>query len=199
MTDLQLQQTPPNDDPGSGTESLQTSRCDPVAQSQAAYATLLFNRYRASLHRYLARFVPADEADELVQETYFRLLRHGETVQLEALARAFLFRTATNLVRDHHRRKQVRRSDLHVPLDDHDPGEEHLGPEEQLLGRQLLDIVEETIAGMPAETRSVFLMSRFRDMSYPEIAHALNLSARTVTRKMAEAMEMLGTAVGGIP
>jgi RNA polymerase sigma factor (sigma-70 family) len=170
-----------------------------VSQSQSAYATLLFNRYRASLHRYLTRFVSAEDADELVQETYFRLLRHGETVQLEAMARAFLFRTATNLVRDHHRRRQVRHSAQHVPLEGHEPDEAHGGPEEQLLGRQLLDIVESTIANMPADTRSVFLMGRFRGMSYPEIASVMNLSSRTVARKMTEALTALGEALEGSP
>lgn len=177
----------------------QEEQGDPVSLSQSAYVTLLFNRYRASLHRYLLRFVSTEEADELVQETYFRLLRHGDTVQLEAMARAFLYRTATNLVRDHRRRGLVRRSDQHVPLDDHDPGEAHRGPEEQLLGRQLLDIVEETIAKMPAETRAVFLLSRVRDMSYPQIAESLNLSSRTVARRMTEALTLLGAAMEGTP
>jgi RNA polymerase sigma factor (sigma-70 family) len=194
-----LQQSPPIGQPASRPEAQQAQECDSPEQSNAAYAALLFSRYRASLHRYLSRFVRPDEADELVQETYFRLLRHGETIQLEAMARAFLYRTATNLLHDHRRRKLTRRSELHVPLDEDAETEGHAGPEEELACEQLLDIVEETIANMPAETRSVFLMSRFRDMSYMEIAGVMNLSPRTVTRKMAEALDLLGRAVGENP
>jgi RNA polymerase sigma factor (sigma-70 family) len=194
-----VQQAPTPDSPESEKARSQVQQVDPVAQTQGAYVTLLFNRYRASLHRYLSRFVPSQEADELVQETYFRLLRHGETVQLEAMARAFLYRTATNLLRDHHRRRLVRRAEQHVPLDEQGLGDAQGGPEEHLLGTQMLDVIEQAITNMPADTRSVFLMSRFRDMSYPQIARVMNLSSRTVARKMAEALSLLSAAMEGSP
>ena len=49
-----------------------------TADADRAYVTLLFNKYRVALQRYLSRLVPAEDAAELVQETYFRLLRHGK-------------------------------------------------------------------------------------------------------------------------
>lgn len=88
-------------------QTIEPAAADPVVQSQQAYVTLLFNRYRGALHRYLARLVSVDDAAELVQETYFRLLRHGQMVQLEAMARSFLFQTATNLARDLRRRRST--------------------------------------------------------------------------------------------
>jgi DNA-directed RNA polymerase specialized sigma24 family protein len=42
-----------------------------------------------------------EEAADLVQETYYRLLRRGGTIELDFMARALLFHTATNLARDH--------------------------------------------------------------------------------------------------
>src|SRR5579871_5750782 len=132
-----------------------------TTQSHQAYVTLLFNKYRAALQRYLRRFVLAEDAAELVQETYFRLLRRGELLHVEPMARAFLFETATNLARDLRRRRLTRHADL------------------------------------PQDTRTVFLLHRYRDLSYPQIATLMNLSARTVARKMAEAIERLSAALGG--
>jgi RNA polymerase sigma factor (sigma-70 family) len=172
---------------------------DPLTGTQHAFVTLLFTRYRSALHRYVSRFVPRHEADELVQETYFRLLRHGETVELEAMARALLFRTATNLLRDRHRRRVARQAEHHVPLHEHDPSDERPGPESQIQGGQVLDIIERTIDQMPLDMRRVFVMCRFRDMSYPDIAALLHVSPRTVARKMAEAMERLGQALEQMP
>ena len=40
-----------------------------------------------------------------------------------------------------------------------------------------------------------FLLHRFRDLSYPQIAEVMSLSARTVARKMAEAIERLSAAM----
>jgi RNA polymerase sigma-70 factor (ECF subfamily) len=166
-----------------------------AAISHREYVTQLFTKYRASLQRYLTRLVRPDDAAELVQETYFRLLRHENTVRLEAMARAFLFHTATNLARDHRRRGLVRRSDQHVALDDLEIAQEHQGPEQQLAGEQILAQIERAIADLPADTRTVFLLHRFRDLSYPEIAKLMNISTRSVARKMADALERLSSVV----
>ena len=55
----------------------------PTDASHRAYVTMLFNRHRVSLQRYLMRLVPPDDAAELVQESYYRLLRHGGFVRVQ--------------------------------------------------------------------------------------------------------------------
>ena len=163
--------------------------------SHRAYVTMLFNRHRLSLQRYLTRLVPPDDAAELVQESYYRLLRHGEMIRIDAMARSFLFQTATNLARDLHRRRASHRAALHVPIDDEELIEDHLGPDEQLAGEQTRALLERAIAQLPPDTRTVFLLHRFRDLTYPQIAQIMSLSARTVARKMAEAIEHLSSAM----
>lgn len=175
------------------------SAADPVTDSQKAYITLLFNKYRAPLFRYLTRFVTVDDAGELVQEAYFRLLRHGNMVQLEAMARSFLFQTATNLARDHHRRRVSHHASDHVSLDSEPESSTAIEPADHLAGEQVLSALESTLQRMSDDTRRVFLLHRFRDMSYEEIGAAMGLSTRTVARKMAEAMDRLADAVRDRP
>jgi RNA polymerase sigma-70 factor (ECF subfamily) len=167
----------------------------PDEASHREYVTMLFNRHRLSLQRYLMRLVPPDDAAELVQESYYRLLRHGEMVKIDAMARSFLFQTATNLARDHYRRRASHRTSLHVPIDDEEIIEDHLGPDEQLAGEQTRVLLERAIADLPQDTRTVFMLHRFRDLTYPQIAQTMNLSARTVARKMAEAIERLSAVM----
>jgi RNA polymerase sigma-70 factor (ECF subfamily) len=167
----------------------------PDDPSHRAYVTTLFNRHRASLQRYLMRLVSPDDAAELVQESYYRLLRHGDMVRVDAMARSFLFQTATNLARDHHRRRATHRAAQHVPIEDQEIVEDHLGPDEQLAGEQTRVLLERAIADLPQDTRTVFLLHRFRDLTYPQIAEVMSLSARTVARKMAEAIEQLSAAM----
>jgi RNA polymerase sigma-70 factor, ECF subfamily len=167
---------------------------DPARHSHHAYVELLFNRYRVSLHRYLTRLVPTEDAAELVQETYFRLLRHKEMKRIESMARSFLFQTATNLARDYRRRRVSRRAEQHVPIEEDEVGQS-LGPDEYLAGEQLREVLEQAIQQLPPDTRTVFLLHRFRDLSYPEIARVMGLSARTVARKMAEAIERLASVL----
>jgi RNA polymerase sigma-70 factor (ECF subfamily) len=111
------------------------------------------------------------------------------------MARALLFHTATNLARDHRRRRLSHRADQHSQIDTEEIAQDHLGPDEQLAGEQTLSMIERAIADLPPDTRTVFLLHRFRDLSYPQIARTMNLSTRTVARKMAEAIERLGSVV----
>lgn len=169
---------------------------EPVSESQKAYITLLFNKYRAPLHRYLRRFVSLEDAGELTQETYFRLLRHGRMVQLEAMARSFLFQTATNLARDHRRRRLSHFTDRHEPLDDDQLGTTATEPTDHLIGEETLGALEHALQTMPEDMRRIFLLYRFRDLQYAEIGKLMTLSTRTVARKMAQAIELLSTAMG---
>jgi RNA polymerase sigma-70 factor (ECF subfamily) len=75
-----------------------------------------YDRTARVLRAYLSRVTgDAHLADDLLQETYYRFLRARSGYQSEAHRRNALFRIATNLVRDRHRRAQ---HGIPVPLID---------------------------------------------------------------------------------
>jgi RNA polymerase sigma-70 factor, ECF subfamily len=64
-----------------------------------------YERTARPLHAYLSRMTgDLSMADDLLQDTYYRFLRARTSWDNEAHRRAYLFRIATNLVRDGHRR-----------------------------------------------------------------------------------------------
>lgn len=66
---------------------------------------LLYDRTSRALWVYLQRLTrDAHQADDLLQETYYRFLRTPGTYENERHERNALYRIATNLVRDSHRR-----------------------------------------------------------------------------------------------
>src|SRR4051794_8245631 len=75
---------------------------------------LFYDRTARPVWAYLPRLTgDARVADDLLQETYSRFLRARTAHDSEAHSRNYLFRIATNLARDLHRRS---RSDT-VPMD----------------------------------------------------------------------------------
>lgn len=164
-----------------------------VDYSRACF-TDLFHKYRTSLFRYLSgRVTSPDDAAELVQESYARLLQHQDVAQIESISRNYLFQIATNLARDHYRRHTTRHRSTHLDVDELDIEDERAGPEDNMVLDNTIDSIKGALKEMPPMTRRIFLLSRFRGKTYPDIALMLGVSTRTVERKMSEAMHLLAT------
>lgn len=78
-----------------------------------------YDRTARALWLYLSRMTgDAPQADDLLQETYYRFLRSKAAYDGESHRRAYLFRIATNLVRDRHRRAKAFHL-IQLPQSDH--------------------------------------------------------------------------------
>jgi RNA polymerase sigma factor (sigma-70 family) len=165
---------------------------DPIADSQRALLILLFNRYRSALTRHVERLVRSrEDAAELVQETYLRVMRQIQSSHFESAARAYLFQTATNLAYDHFRRGRHRDHDC---IDDLTESQLPAGdppPEQLLAADQTLARLRSAMLQLPSQTREVFLRARMQNQSHAQISRELGVSIRTVERRIAQAMEHL--------
>jgi RNA polymerase sigma factor (sigma-70 family) len=173
---------------------------DPAHAAQRAFLTLLFNKYRGALLRHVGRFATSKEdAADLVQDTYMRVMDKISVSRFDAAARAYLFQTATNLARDHYRRQKFR---AHASLDEapeetllaHDPT-----PEQVLASNQITAALSAAIRDMPEDARAVFVLARSRNLTYDDIARHLGIGRRTVERRMASAMTFLAGRLRGTP
>lgn len=173
---------------------------DPTDAAQRAFLTLLFNKYRGALLRHVGRFASSrEDAADLVQDTYVRVMDRISMSRFDGEARAYLFQTATNLARDHHRRQKFR---SHAALDD--APEDNLQaceptPEQVIAADQVTAALRTAIREMPEETRAVFVLARSRELPYGDIAKRLGIGRRTVERRVAEAVAFLAGRLRGAP
>lgn len=132
---------------------------------------------RAYLHR---RFPMLPDHDDLVQETYARMLREKAAGRLTH-ERAFLFTAARNAAIDLFRR---RRTTPHESLDETDAPlavlEETPGVVESLDREQKLESLLEAIVALPERCRQVMMLRHLDGLSYKEIAARLEISPETV-------------------
>ena len=159
-----------------------------VGDPHVAFVTGVFVRFQRSLLRYLRNLlVRREDAEDVAQETYLRLVRAAALDRSEVRVRAFMFKAATNLAYDRFRQRRSRGQ--------HDDGElaalpdDTPGAERVVALEQAVAIVETTLLGLPPRCRQVFLLRTSHECSYEEIAKRLGVSKRTVEREMQHALD----------
>ena len=142
------------------------------------------------LQQFLTRRLGCTEtAKDLVQDTFLRLLqnRSGEVL---TNPRAFLFRIATNLVIDHHRRRQYRETvtldDPERPIDQADPAP---SIETVVWSKQQVARLKQAIEELPPKCGQVFVLIKFHHLSHAEVAVKLIISQSTVVKHMVKAVD----------
>ena len=171
------------------------------ATAQTEYVETLYRKYHNSLLSYLMRIIPggrAQDASEILQETYLRLLKQETLDHLEQNARAYIFTIATNLVYDLHRRSTSRMQDLHIELDEVTHASGTPSPPRVTEWEISLHRLKHALLDLKPLTRKIFLLSRFEQMTYPEISSKLQISTRTVERHMSTAFKQLQTALADL-
>jgi RNA polymerase sigma-70 factor (ECF subfamily) len=159
-----------------------------AADPRTERVTRVFVRFQRSLLTYLRDLLARrEDAEDVAQETYVRLVRAGSLEQSEVHIRAAMFRAATNLAYDRfrQRRSRGRQDDAELAeLRDDAPQ-----PERIVEMEQALRIVERTVLGLPLRCRQVFLLRTAHEWSYEAIAERLGISKRTVEREMQTALD----------
>jgi RNA polymerase sigma factor (sigma-70 family) len=171
---------------------------DPLDTGSKPQFEAAFRTHYASLIRYLRRRV-ANESDarDIAQEAYLRLFRYRDKQDLPSL-KALVFRIATNILGMRARIARTHHSVDHRSLDEalelpaNDPS-----PERRLFAEQQLDRLMTVIQRLPARCQQVFILSRFHDMGYPEIAVRCGISVKMVEKHITHALTICRQEVGG--
>lgn len=180
---------------------------DDVLSSEVAFATGETNqalsvqetirRYHDALLRFLRqRLRVKEDAADVAQEAYVRLLQYEGSKSI-ASPSSMLFRIAINVANDLGRAAQTRRVADQVSLETVDLISEIPGPERELAAEQELQVLYGVIDQLPPKCRNVFLLSRVKRMTYPEIARHCGISVKMVEKHISHALAICTSKVGG--
>ena len=153
---------------------------------------LFYERTARPVWAYLSRMSgDARLADDLLQEAYYRFLRAKVTHESDAHRRNYLFRIATNLVRDMRRRPSVE----HSRTAEGGEEREHADP-------QWVDVADAAVRRMDLARSMARLKPRERDLlwlayaqgsSHREIADTLGLKTASIKLLLFRARRRLAT------
>ena len=151
-----------------------------------------YDRTARGVWTYLSRLSgDAQAADDLLQETYYRFLRVRVSWDSEAHRRAYLFRIATNLVRDRHRRAVASPT---VPLGDRDVA----GTADAAAADRRADL-DRAMGKLRPRDRALLWLAYGVGQPHTEIASALGVKTGSVKLLLFRARRKLAGLLTALP
>ncbi|KAB2348497.1 RNA polymerase sigma factor [Actinomadura rudentiformis] len=159
----------------------------------------IFHRYFDEIHRYVARRLGTDAADDLAAETFLAAFRRRDRFDpAKGAVRPWLYGIATNLVSVHRRsERRFFRALARTPAEHVAPGHEDRVAAQVSAGEVGKELAR-ALARLPSGDRDVLLLVALADLSYDEVAQALDLKNGTVASRLNRARRKLREALGGV-
>lgn len=149
---------------------------------------ILFRRYYPMLCAYATRFVELKDAEEIVQDVMLWLWETRQTQTFETSLSQYLFRTvyhrAINQIVRH--QSQLRADTLF-----YENMQEMLQDTDFYQLEELQKRIKEAVEALPPTYREAFVMHRFENKSYKDIAEILQVSSKTVDYRIQQALKQL--------
>jgi len=136
-------------------------------------------------------------AEDAVQEVYLKIHRAADRIDPLRSPTPWILTITTNVCRDIFRSASHRMGKASVSLDE----EPEFGaslvpdrntPEEDLLGKEREELVQEAIQRLPDPLREVVLLHDYQDLGHQEIAEIVGASYAAVRKRYSRALTALG-------
>lgn len=148
----------------------------------------LFRRYYTALCAYARRMVSMEDAEEIVQEVMLWLWENRRELVIESSVGKYLFKMTYRKVLNHLTRQQIKTK---VEAAFYERTQSMLCEPDYKQLEELDRRIHEAIAALPDSYREAFVMHRFKDLGYKEIAEVLDVSPQTVAYRIQQALKLL--------
>jgi RNA polymerase sigma-70 factor (ECF subfamily) len=154
---------------------------------ESAFAEFV-RRHTDTVHRWMARAVGEEDADDLTQDVFFKAYRGLGSFRGDAPPRAWLAAIADNAVKNRYRSRSRFRRIFGASRDEEgvpEPTETATGPEEHASAGEARRFVAEALSRLLVEFRMPVVLRDLEEWSYEEIAVSLELPVGTVKSRIA--------------
>jgi RNA polymerase sigma-70 factor (ECF subfamily) len=163
----------------------------------------LVRRHEKRVFRLLMRMMGSrEEAEDVAQETFISLYRHGKRFRSEALFSTFVYRVAANAALNRRRslgRGRARLEKLAVrQAAGDDLPQQPRDPEDSTLGEELTARVRDALQTLSPSLRMPVVLYDIEGLSYGEIASVLGVAEGTVKSRIHRARHALREELQGL-
>jgi len=168
---------------------LEITSKQPITQKVTeALVEILFRKYFNSLCVFARQYIyDNDKVKDIVHDVFINIWEKGELYEAEALVKGYLFTSVKNrcfnYLRDN--KKFNKEGDEAFNYDG------SLQYHNQTEYKELETIIKTEIDKLPDKCKEVFILSRYEELKYAEIAERLDISVKTVEAHISKALKIL--------
>lgn len=149
-----------------------------IRKSRADSFDELYRTYSIRLYRFaLSILKSTDDAEEVVQNTFFKIWDQREKIQSSQALKAYIFTIAYHLIIDLMRSRLKEKKFREAILEN---ATINYNIEESIEFRDLLDRIDSIVKDLPSRKLEIYQLSRINHLSHNEIAEKLGISIKTV-------------------
>jgi RNA polymerase sigma-70 factor (ECF subfamily) len=129
------------------------------------------------------------ETEEIIQDVFLKVWEKRAEVDVQKSFKSYLYRITVNKVFNELKHRIVRQKYEQQAMRNDQYTDET--PESSIQFHELNEKLEKLLDELPAQQRTIFVMSRWKGLSNAEIAEQLNLSIRTVENQIYRATRFI--------
>jgi len=177
-----------------------------LAEGQDAALSVLIERYKDPLFRFILRYTGApSDAEDILQDTFVSIYIKASSYDPAWKASTWIYRIALNKCRDQARKKKLRKlvsldqpargpdGEPSLPMEISDPG---ASPEELTAQRQALANLSRAMDSLPHKLRTALVLSSIENRPQAECAEILGVSRKSVEMLVYRARKTLREKLG---
>lgn len=154
----------------------------------------LFRQYYATMCQAAYKILPDEHIiEDLVQDVFYEIWKKRKTLKIKNSVVAYLRKATRNKTLNYIRDQKI---DLrNAPLKE-DLKSKNNSTIQALMADDLQTEIDQAIDNLPQRCRLVFVLNRFEELSYQEIADQLDISVKTVENQISKALKSLRNSLG---
>lgn len=157
--------------------------------------TRLFKQFYEPLYFFAGRFVwDKASAENIVQDFFVKLWERRDSLEITTSLKSYMYTSIKNLSLNF-----IKKENHFSAIEEEETVlENQKNPVEILEENELGESIHKAISELPDKCREIFMMCRFDDLSYQEIAEIQNISVNTVKTQLQRAMKILSNKLSHI-
>jgi len=160
----------------------------------------LYNRYHDGLFKFIRKYLKSSElSKDICQNVFLKIWEQREQTDIIEFG-AYIFTMAKRMSFDFLKRASVEEKIMGLLLQNYPPSLNVVEDNQEFL--DYMNFIENVLATMPEQTRTVFKLCRQQYKTYDEAAKILGISSHAIKKHMVRSMKILKEATKkglGIP